>query len=165
MGSQFNNIFVILAYYRVNYDNTLWNGIINALSENHTLIDVLNRAQIVDDALNLARAGEIDYRQTFHIIDYLRYENEYYPWVAALNGFDFLLRVLGETTPAGTTLNNLVAELMQSVRNSVSFNISATNHIETLKTRLILGRACRLGETACIANVTNLFKGFREGSR
>lgn len=157
--------FVFSAYYRVNYDVTLWNALTNALSNNHTTIDVLNRAQIVDDALNLARAGEISYAQAFRIVDYLRNETEYYPWLSALTAFDFLSRVLGETSPVGARINVLQRELIQTARNNVSFTMNATNHIETLRARLILGRACRLGEGTCVSEVSNIFRNFTSGAR
>ena len=44
-------------YYRVNYDQENWNALIQQLNTNHRTINVINRAQIIDDALDLARAG------------------------------------------------------------------------------------------------------------
>ena len=46
-------------YYRVNYDKQNWELIIKQLNEDHTKIHVINRAQIIDDAINLARSGII----------------------------------------------------------------------------------------------------------
>lgn len=47
-------------YYRVNYDAENWNLIIQQLKDNHESIHVINRAQIIDDVLSLARAGKTD---------------------------------------------------------------------------------------------------------
>ena len=52
----FNNLQT--GYYRVNYDENNWVAIINQLSRDHTAIEVINRAQLLDDSLNLARAGK-----------------------------------------------------------------------------------------------------------
>ena len=46
-----------VGYYRVNYDEQNWNLITNQLISDHTGIGTMNRAQIMDDSLNLARAG------------------------------------------------------------------------------------------------------------
>ena len=46
-----------VGYYRVNYDEQNWNLITNQLISDHTAIGTMNRAQIMDDSLNLARAG------------------------------------------------------------------------------------------------------------
>ncbi|TRY88000.1 hypothetical protein DNTS_007026 [Danionella cerebrum] len=47
-------------YYRVNYDTENWERLLNQLSENHQVIPVINRAQIVDDAFNLARYNQVN---------------------------------------------------------------------------------------------------------
>ena len=57
-----NNDWVIFnvqqtGYYRVNYDDRNWNAIIDQLHQNHLAIPAINRAQIIDDSLSLARAG------------------------------------------------------------------------------------------------------------
>ena len=44
-------------YYRVNYDDRNWQNLINLLIQNHSKIHDINRAQILNDGLNLARAG------------------------------------------------------------------------------------------------------------
>lgn len=147
----------------MNYDEILWNGIIKVLSENHNTIDVINRAQIVDDALNLARANEITYDLSFRIVSYLKNEHEYYPWYSALSGLDYLTRILGERSSAGIGLLNLQRDLIQNIRNNVSFALNSSNQIETFKARLVLARACRLGESSCVANATNLFDDYMNG--
>jgi aminopeptidase N len=70
------------SYYRVNYDNNLWNLLIEQLNVDFNKIHLLNRAQLVDDSLNLARAGKIDYDVPFAILEYLSKENDYIPWAA-----------------------------------------------------------------------------------
>lgn len=80
-------------YYRVNYDDTLWNALDQALmSDDFDGIDPLNRAQLIDDAMNLARAGIIPYSRPLSLINYLNQETDYYPWKAAFSGFNFLLQ-------------------------------------------------------------------------
>lgn len=86
----------LLGYYRVNYDDTLWSEIESALqSENFGGIHVLNRAQIVDDVLNLARAGGVSYTRALDVVSYLANENEYYPWYSALTALSYLKRRIG----------------------------------------------------------------------
>uniref|UniRef100_A0A4W5LNV5 ERAP1-like C-terminal domain-containing protein n=1 Tax=Hucho hucho TaxID=62062 RepID=A0A4W5LNV5_9TELE len=45
----------VSGYYRVNYDMDNWERLLNQLTTDHTVIPLINRAQIVDDAFNLAR--------------------------------------------------------------------------------------------------------------
>lgn len=46
-------------YYRVNYDQQNWDLITDQLLKDHTAISPINRAQIINDAMNLARAGKL----------------------------------------------------------------------------------------------------------
>lgn len=71
------------SYYRVNYDDNLWNLLIEQLgSAEFDKIHLLNRAQLVDDSLNLARAEIISYEVPFSILGYLQQEMDYIPWAA-----------------------------------------------------------------------------------
>ncbi|ROT67360.1 putative aminopeptidase N-like isoform X1 [Penaeus vannamei] len=45
-------------YFRVNYDAGNWELLTKQLADAHEVIHVTNRAQVMDDALNLARAGQ-----------------------------------------------------------------------------------------------------------
>lgn len=86
--------FLFAGYYRVNYDTDNWNLIIKELQEKNTNIPPLNRAQLLDDALNLARAGKLPYSLALDLTLYLEQEKDYIPWAAALTALSFLDRRL-----------------------------------------------------------------------
>ncbi|XP_050086088.1 aminopeptidase N-like isoform X2 [Anopheles aquasalis] len=69
-------------YYRINYDDDLWNLIIITLINNHTIIHNVNRAQLIDDALNNARTGRLSYEIALELLRYLSKELNYVPWAA-----------------------------------------------------------------------------------
>lgn len=100
IGSVKSNSWVIfniqqVGYYRVNYDRNNWKMLIQYLKlKNLKKIHVINRAALLDDAFNLARAGYVDYSISFDLARYLTRETEYEPWVAAVNNFNFLNRIL-----------------------------------------------------------------------
>ena len=73
-------------HFRVNYDTKNWDLIIDTMMKNHTAIHEVNRAQLVDDALNLARAGLIDYEIALGLTNHLGREFDYIPWKGALRG-------------------------------------------------------------------------------
>jgi len=75
----------------VNYEVDNWMALIKQLNETPTDIHVLSRAQLIDDAFNLARAGQLDYSVALHLSKYLKYENNTTPWYSAMNGFSYLL--------------------------------------------------------------------------
>lgn len=80
----------ITGFYRVNYDERNWNLIWSQLIQDPFAIPVWTRAQLIDDALNLARAGRLAYTQALNLANYLRKETEYLPWKAALDSLEYL---------------------------------------------------------------------------
>lgn len=85
-------------YYRVNYDTEGWYLIINELVHgDHNKIHYTNRAQLVDDALILARVNQLSYSITFDLLRYLKKETEYLPWAAADKGLTHLYQSLSGT--------------------------------------------------------------------
>lgn len=95
MNRTINSVFI--GYYRVNYDDENWQLISNQLRDNHHFIPVLNRAQLLDDSLTVARTGELSYSVVMELMRYLRSERDYVPWKAALSGLDYLDRMLYHT--------------------------------------------------------------------
>ena len=65
-------------YYRVNYDEENWSLLIEELKSNaKPNINRLNRAQMIDDIMNLARAGKVDYNLALSLLQYLNIEDDY----------------------------------------------------------------------------------------
>jgi len=89
--------FAFIGYYRVNYDEKNWALLISYLkSDEYNKIHAVNRAQLLDDSLNLARAGVLPYGTALELAEYLVKEEDYIPWYSALTAFTFLnLRLTG----------------------------------------------------------------------
>jgi hypothetical protein len=85
----------------VNYDTRNWQLLIDQLNANHESIHVTNRAQIIDDALNLAVAGLLDYRLALAVTSYMHKEKEYIAWDAALSGLTHIDIMLSRTAAYG----------------------------------------------------------------
>lgn len=75
----------------MNYEDDNWNALINQLYDDCNVIHVLNRAQIIDDAFNLALANELNYTLVLELTKYLKNEDDVVPWHSAKNGFAYLL--------------------------------------------------------------------------
>lgn len=80
-----------LGIYRVNYDEENWRSLIIQLKRTPTEINVLNRAQLVDDSFNLARADKLHYSVPLKLSSYLKKEDDVLPWYSAINGYSYLL--------------------------------------------------------------------------
>ena len=50
----------------------------------------INRAQLIDDALNLAKAGYLGYETALGMTEYLDAEDEFVPWSSAKTAFSYI---------------------------------------------------------------------------
>lgn len=76
----------------MNYDKRNWQMIISYLNNKSDFkkISIPNRAQILDDALNLALAGKLNYAIALHVTKYLVHEREFVPWKAGIMGLGYI---------------------------------------------------------------------------
>ncbi|XP_065372514.1 membrane alanyl aminopeptidase [Calliphora vicina] len=143
-------------YYRVNYDTQSWHQIHHKLySANWDGIHELNRAQIVDDLLNLARAGEIEYSLAFDVLEYLETETNYLPWTAAFNGFSYLSIRLGTDT---NDFARYIRYISNKAYNKLGFEEKKDDTTLDIYNRgKILAWSCKFGHTECIAKAKSYF--------
>lgn len=82
----------------MNYDENNWRLIANHLkNSNLEDIHVLNRAQLLDDAFNLARSGRLSYNILFELLEYIAQETDYVPLYAVSRGLTYLDRLISGT--------------------------------------------------------------------
>lgn len=107
----FATIFSLIGFFRVNYDLNNWNLLIGQLLENTSGISINNRAQLIDDAFELAENCLLEYDIPIKLIKYLpNNEINYTPWATALSNLELL----------ETTLHNTKFNGMYQVSNSKS---------------------------------------------
>lgn len=91
-----------LGLYRVNYDAENWSLLASTLnSPNYTDINVLNRAQLLIDSMDLAQMGDLSYDLALKLMTYLRNEKEYLPWKAGIDKLEPVRAVLSRTSNYG----------------------------------------------------------------
>lgn len=81
-------------YYRVAYDDQNYALLAAELEANHASILPTNRAQLLDDAFNLALANIIPYKSAMDLTKYLKHEQEYVPWNSVLGEFNYIDNML-----------------------------------------------------------------------
>ncbi|XP_015184597.1 PREDICTED: uncharacterized protein LOC107070683 [Polistes dominula] len=134
-------------YYRVNYDLANWKRIIDALNQQKFhKIHKVNRAALIDDLMNLARAGYVDYDLLFSATEYLKYENDYLPWRAFFNGLTYLHNKL-EGKEIFQSLKYHVLKLINSV---VEKSLTDESHLSDLLLMDLHKWACKYGSIHCI---------------
>jgi len=67
-------------------------------------IHVLNRAQLIDDSFNLARAGELSHFVPFTLVSYLQKEDDFIPWYSVLNSLSYIVERLRRCPHTGANV-------------------------------------------------------------
>ncbi|KYN14240.1 Aminopeptidase N [Trachymyrmex cornetzi] len=159
-------------FYRVNYDISSWHTLINKLnSESFEDIHVLNRAQIIDDLFNLARANYVEYNLLIKALAYLENETNHLPWKAFFNGLSYIYRRfelsenLNQEKNFQEDLNKYVLKLLSKTYDNVGFSDrDDDNYLNRLHREMILQWACKLNKAECIQKSTDLFATWRNSS-
>lgn len=86
-------------FYRVNYDDGLWNEIIGQLQLNHEVFSAADRASLIDDIFTLCRAGVLNVTAPLELSKYLYKERDFVPWATALEHFENWSKFLSESSP------------------------------------------------------------------
>ena len=147
-----------VGYYRVNYDDETWHGIHHALlSPNNGNIHDVNRAQIVDDLMNLGRSGEISYNLVLDVLDYLKIETNYLPWTAAFNGFSFIAERIEKDSQ--TVFGTYVLSLIDRVYKKLGFKdqSGSDSRLDIYNRPKVLAWACKYGNEDCKKTATEMF--------
>jgi aminopeptidase N len=159
------NYFIVnnqqTGFYRVNYDADNWMKIKTALnSPNYGGIHVLNRAQIVDDLFNFARAGVVEYGTALDILSYIKTEKSYVPWLAAFNGLTYITRrIVGEE--ATEEFAHFIGEVLSEVYEEVGYFPKTDDaHTQILLRNNVLNWLCRYGHEDCLQNSAEEFAKF-----
>ncbi|XP_036963792.1 aminopeptidase N-like [Acanthopagrus latus] len=143
----------VVGYYRVNYDMVNWGKLLTALSTNHEAISVINRAQLVDDAFNLARAKIIPTVLALNTTKYLSKEREYMPWESAVGNLDFFYLMFDRSEvygPMQDYLRKQVTPLFLYYKNMTDNWTKVPNgHMDQYNQVNAISLACRTGLLEC----------------
>lgn len=148
------------AYYRVNYDDENWRMLQNELKSSRTVIDSVNRAQIVDDALNLALAGELSYDVALNITDYLISEQDYLPWSTALSSLSYIDLMLQSTQHYGLFKSYMVRQISPIYTILGWQEESSDSYMKQALRTDVLNTACYYGVEDCVESASGKFKAW-----
>ncbi|XP_065095358.1 aminopeptidase N-like [Ochlerotatus camptorhynchus] len=145
--------------YRVNYDTRNWELITHAMIINPESIHPFNRAQLIDDAFNLARADLLDFNVVLRLLTALTYDSDYLPWAAADKVLSYVhgkIRGADQQNQFEHYVNRLIGNIFPTLR------IDSVESVETVKEKhfrqMISTWACRIGRSDCLDKVQATFK-------
>ncbi|XP_037798468.1 aminopeptidase N-like [Penaeus monodon] len=145
-------------YYRVNYDDHNWNLIIQQLKKDHRVISPINRAQIINDAMNVAKAGRLNYDIAIGVYAYLRNEEEYLPWATGVSELTYIERMFKRTS-GYDALKRYLLDLVLALYEAVGFDDKIEDpYLEQKKRKIAVNWACKLGHKDCLGKALTLYR-------
>ncbi|XP_053111820.1 thyrotropin-releasing hormone-degrading ectoenzyme isoform X2 [Hemicordylus capensis] len=158
-------------YFRVNYDIRNWRLLIDQLMRNHKVISVSNRASLIDDAFNLARAGYLPQNIPLETIRYLSKEKEFLPWHAASRALYPLDKLL-DRTENYNIFNEYILKQVASMylklgwptNNLDKSFVQASYQHEELRREVIM-LACSFGNKHCHQQAATLISDWISSNR
>ncbi|XP_077194949.1 thyrotropin-releasing hormone-degrading ectoenzyme isoform X2 [Paroedura picta] len=162
-------------YFRVNYNIRNWRLLIDQLTRNHKVISVSNRAGLIDDAFNLARAGYLPQNIPLEIIRYLSKEKEFLPWHAASQALYPLDKLL-DRTENYNIFNEYILRQVASMylklgwptnnvdKSFVQASYQASYQHEELRREVIM-LACSFGNKHCHQQAATLISDWISSNR
>ncbi|XP_041725398.1 aminopeptidase N [Coregonus clupeaformis] len=152
----------VSGYYRVNYDMDNWERLLNQLTTDHTVIPLINRAQIVDDAFNLARAKVINTTLALRTTRYLSQERDYIPWESALRNLNYYILMFDRGQAYGVLqayLKMKITPLFEHFRTITDdWTRVPTGHNDQYNQINAISFACRMGLERCRALTSAWFR-------
>ena len=147
-------------YFRVNYDEENWKSLTSFLKESdHHSIHQLNRAQLVDDIMNLARSQKVDYDLAMDLLLYLKSENEYIPWSAAFRTLDYVKTRMAASDENSALFKTLILDLLEDRYLSLGFTPQDSEEHLTILSRMGASSwMCELDYEDCVINAQTFFQ-------
>ncbi|KAI4875799.1 hypothetical protein NFI96_017138 [Prochilodus magdalenae] len=154
-------------YYRVNYDENNWNNLIDQLEMDHTVIPLISRGQLIDDAFNLARAKYVNVTLPLQTTKYLINETDYFPWESALNNLQYFILMFDRSEVYGYMQKYLRKQVTPLYNFFQNYTENATVP-ETLTDQYnqinAISVACGNDVPECTTMASKLFKEWRNGT-
>ncbi|XP_067895953.1 glutamyl aminopeptidase [Heterodontus francisci] len=151
-----------VGFYRVQYEGSSWDQIIQQLITDHTRFSLADRTGLIDDTFSLGRAALLNYSVALNMTKYLKNETEYLPWSKAISSSAYIRDMLQD--------DKILYEKFQEYWRKQVKPITATlqwedtgSHLERLLREDVLGLACRMGDAEAFKKASELFEAWLTG--
>ncbi|XP_045481382.1 endoplasmic reticulum aminopeptidase 2-like isoform X3 [Harmonia axyridis] len=149
-------------FYRVMYEESMWQELIKVLKTNHTLLNPADRANLIDDAFTLCRAGLLNASVPLELSSYLVHERHYVPWATAIEHFHAWSRRLSEGLSYKLFLQHM-RKLLTPIVEHVGWKTGGS-HLDKLMRSNILATAVMYGLNDTVSRARTEFHKWMEGN-
>ncbi|XP_076012190.1 aminopeptidase N-like isoform X2 [Genypterus blacodes] len=152
----------VSGFFRVNYDHDNWERLLSLLNTDHKALSIVNRAQIVDDAFNLARAKIVNTTLALRTTEYLYSEQDYIPWESALRNLNYYILMFDRTVVYGALQSYLKHQIQPLFEYYKVLTADWTRvpigHNDKYNQMNAIGVACGMGVEECRALTKRWFR-------
>ncbi|KAK3594679.1 hypothetical protein CHS0354_016345 [Potamilus streckersoni] len=153
-----------VGFFKVNYEVEMWQKLADQLNTNHLVFRDSNRAGLIGDSFNFARAAILDYSVALNLSTYLHNETSYVPWKAFVDATDFIRGMLTKQS-AYVLLEKYIRQLIAPVFASIGTNDTGSLPERYLR-RVLLRTGCEVGVQEAINYATFMFhRWMKNGTR
>ncbi|XP_015517542.1 aminopeptidase N [Neodiprion lecontei] len=147
-----------IGFYRTNYDTQNWRMLIDYLkSTDYDQINAINRAILVDDSLNLARAGYIDYSIALDLLSYITNDLDFIVWRAAITDIRYLNTIL-VSSENYVSWQGFLHSLISNVTETLGWvPNTADDHPTRIHREQVLNLACQIDYPGARSAAESLF--------
>ncbi|CAF1400989.1 unnamed protein product [Adineta ricciae] len=153
----------LLGFFRTNYDRENWMKLIQQLKSDHHKFSIVERAGLVDDALNLARANILPASLVFDLLEYSDFEESYIVWERILSGLNYMEQMIAPSSPGFylyERFRSYMVDLVLPIYNKLGWhdNPLTDKWLDTLHRDMIISTACRYDLDHCTQRAEDLFE-------
>ena len=154
-----------VGFYRVNYEDEQWTALTNQLHDDHTKLQIADRANLLDDAVSLSIADFITPMQALELVSYLKDETDYIALRVGLLSLSQIHSKLILTKAEGNFRNYILCLISSQLETAVNtFPGAIVGHLENLKRSVILKYAILYGDSAFAGSAYEQFQAYMNGT-
>jgi len=143
-------------FFRVLYPDAEWTKLTKALKTDPGAMAPVDRAGLLDDAFNLARAGKLPYDKALNALEYLDQEKDYIPWIIVSSGLTYITNNYGGEKVG--KWRSFVAEKAGKALEAIQFQEQGSDSYSTKRLRpYLIDLACIHGDSKCLAQSKDEF--------
>lgn len=149
---------------RINYDDRNWEALIELLMKPHYsnhLLNPLDRANLIDDALTLMRCGKLSVGIAMNLTLYLEVgERDFMPWTSALKHLDQMQTLLNQNP----LWHRYVLKLMQPISSVIGWKDDGPHLMRKLR-RNLFSVSLQYGDDKMVNKAKQEFKAWFKSNR
>ncbi|KAF3693482.1 Glutamyl aminopeptidase [Channa argus] len=151
-----------IGFYRVNYDDNIWNAISQQLQNNHSKFEAADRTSYIDDVFALARADIVDYGNAFNLTMYLTNETDYLVWSRVASSISYVRDMLSGNA-VYSKFQTLFREHVKAISKQLGWTDEGAQTVRLLR-ETVLSIACQMGDPEALNEASRIFEQWINGS-